>query len=67
MRYLPLAPSGCLTEAQVSELEPWADTWELWMFLALLGWEEWVGWIELRIPGVLRPCGGDTALFSGNW
>ena len=26
-----------------------------------------VGWMELRVPGVLGPCGGDAALFSGNW
>lgn len=38
------------------------------MFLGLfLGWEERVGWMELTVPGVLRPCGGDAVLFSGNW
>ena len=40
--------------------------WELWMFLGVPGWEEWGGWMDLRVPGVLRPCRGDTRLSSAH-
>lgn len=61
--YLPLSLTVRIVEAQVGEPELWAGAWELWLFLGLLGWEEKGGWMELCVPGVLRPCGGD----SGNW
>lgn len=62
--YLPLAPSARIVAAPVSELEPWGDGWELWTFLGLRGWEERVGWMELRVPGTLWR---GHCLFSGNW
>lgn len=38
------------------------------MLLRMPRWEEWVGWMELRAPGVLRPCKGtlNSSLGTGD-